>query len=380
MRRTQPAPIRGIRSAKRRRALPQGMLWHLITLTAAVGILLAGYLTAIGLDRVLPSGKGVLAVDQSRDRLDKSWLTEDSAKVTLAAFPYGQAGGGQLQAPDKDGTLTAIRGMKRLLTLTNEIIASWQYDPNAPAQTLWINQYDSSTMDLQQYLRLDDMQAKIDSGQSKAYNDAAVEVPAASTAWPTATPQKTQRATDASAGTRLDDAEYAAVWQGTQPGLSGSPDRWVVYRLPAAWIHGGSDEKVDTLYLADVVYHPALGVTHLFLHASDETFPTSFHKAGGEIALQYIKAHSAEFLTGLLKLANRDKVDLKFDGEVGPAWQSQGNTQLADISGLISAEADGCYVSGDLCAVSFPCEGGGHLLVYVDAATMNIRGFTRQYQ
>ncbi len=403
MRRVQESPTLSRRArgpARRVRALPEGFLGNALTLAAALAILLAGFLAAINIDRLLPSGKGMLAVSRSRNQLDESWLQGVGRGASLQVFPY-DGSGTTLEELDKDTALPALLGIRDLINLSGLIVKQWTHMPDGSAMkpfwsAMWFSQYDDTTPDISAYLRLEDIQEKARSlGAYDGFTPSPAKVaPAVTVFVPDAAdeqyngvtvpletvPLETVPLETVPPGASLNAAQYACVLKSPLPGLV-APERWLLYRVPIAWYQKKEAEDVPAscIFIADGVHHASRGLVHLFLHEPGQSFPVSFTETNDEASLQYIKAQAAAFLDLLLNAPDREKNSNFYDKRMVAEWHARGNTRPADTRGLVSVEADACYVAGNLFAVSFPCEGGGRILLYVDAATMSFRGFTRQY-
>ena len=258
---------------------------------------------------------------------------------------------------------------------------------------MWAAWYDQTDGDISQYLVLGDILDKIGSNRSLAMTTPPPSEQSGSQAYgiarqgdkgygdndgSTLIPGYTASTATAASGTSLRDGQYVGVLRGAMPGLS-FPDRWLLYRMPVAWYEDAQKENAARVFVADAVYHPSRGLVHFFLHEPQQSFPSDFVQAGNGASVQFVKAQSASLLETLLKWTSQDSGKKIQDAKLEAVWQTQGNTNTADLQGLTDAQADACYIAENLFAVSFPCEEGGRILVYLDAATMDLRGFSRVY-
>jgi len=318
---------------------PEGLAWSALTLFLAGGILLAGFLLTLWLDVWLPSGKDVLTQNTSRNPLDDIWMQDTPSGEPLGVFPYDTASNANLKAVEGKTELLAQTGYEWLYILTNEMTSRWYSDP-------YVNRYEIKRA----------VSFEINE-ESIALEFAGADI----SDWNLA---------------GVDDALYIGVLEETMPGLV-APDRWIAYRVTAARLLNTRDGETICEYRADAIFHPALGITHFFLHKPGEGFPSAFIRTDDNAPLQYVKAQASGFLEHLLQLvvyeeAYPDKI-------LDAAWRSGGNTSLADLGGITSPEADGCYIADGLFAVSFPCGDNGHFYLFLEADTLNIRGFSRVY-
>ncbi len=334
--------------------LPEGLFWNAVTIGLAVGMLLIGYVLAIRLDGWLPSGKNVLATSTTRHQLDESWWQNLASGKPLGLFPYDVKADVKVSAMDDSAWLAAQEGMKRIL-LFSQIMESW-WPPdsiNSNRQFSWSVSKNDGDGDMGQFLA-----AVMDTSAATDVSYGEVTQ---------------QPATDTQVDAGLGDAQYVGVMRCAMPGLS-SPDRWLAYRVPVAWY---VDQGEKREYMADAVYHPSKGLVHLFLHGQGTSFPSSFTQASADVPLQYVKVQCTAFLEQLLPYGQ--KMSSFPSDKVEDAWQPQGEGTEIDLQGITSAEVEACYLADDLCAVSFPCEDGGHFFLYMDMTSMSICGFSRQY-
>lgn len=318
--------------------IPEGAAWSALTLILAAVILLSGYLLTVWLDDWLPSGKNVLLKSELRNPLDESWMQSTPSSEPLGIFPYDTTDAAELTAMDNSSSIPAETGFEQIRILSDNIARQW-------------------------YSSFYSSQHRIKMAMPYDYKDEGLALVYAATDISDADPD-------------IHEEQYVGVLKAPMPGLS-FPDRWIMYRIPTVWLLDADNEQIVDEYRADAVYHPALGLVHFFLHLPQESFPSAFTRADDDAPLQFVKAQGAGVLEYLLQIIDSGSVIP--DKAVDAAWQSKGNTSLADLRAITSSEPDGCYVADGLFAVSFPCKDGGRIYLYLEAATMNLRGFSRVF-